>query len=136
MKKVLLILFTLLVGFTAISAQEKSKSVTITGLTGQLASYAQPSYGDDPENDAIEKYWVIIPDNGQSCDASLIDWFDEVKTGEIKLDSAMQLVIIGNKIKLEAGARYQITGTLMEWHTGHHHTPLLFFVDSAKKLRK
>ena len=138
MAKTVHILLAMLV-FTALWAQKNEKKLTITGLLGDMASYGSPNFGENPEEDDIEQYFVIIPDFNQKCNRNAIEVFEDVdnQAKEIELTYPMQLVIYDEKIEsmLKTGVRYQMTGTVMQQHTGHHHTPFLFCVESVKILR-
>ncbi|GEM_PF-1925664 len=133
MKKALCLLF-LLFTFTALWAQNSGKKVTITGLVGEMATYGAPGYGENPEEDDIEKYFVLIPDWGQKCDGKFIEWWGE-ESEQVELNSPMQLIIMNQDVKLKTGVRYWVTGTIMQAQTGHHHTDFLLCLDSAKVLR-
>ena len=136
MKKIVCILISILM-FSTLWAKVNIKKVTITGLLGDMVSYGAPNFGENPEEDDIEAYFVIIPDFNQSCDRYSIEWFSDNPSKEIELTYPMQLVIYDEKIAsiLKTGVRYQMTGTVMQQHTGHHHTPFLFCVESVKILR-
>lgn len=120
--------------FTVLWAQNVDRKVTVTGLVGELAAYGAPNYGENPEEDDIEKYQIIIPDWGQKCDGKLIEWWGE-ESEEVDLNSSMQLILMNRNISLKTGVRYRMTGTIMQAWTGHHHTNFLLRVESVEIIR-
>ena len=120
--------------FTVLWAQNVDRKVTVTGLVGELAKYGAPNYGENPEEDDIEKYQIIIPDWGQKCDGKLIEWWGE-ESEEVDLNSSMKLILINRNISLKTGVRYRMTGTIMQAWTGHHHTNFLLLVESVEIIR-
>ena len=133
MKKSLCLLF-LFFTFSALWAQNSGKKVTVAGLVGEMASYGAPGYGENPEEDDIEKFFVLIPDWGEKCDGKVVEWCGE-EAEEVVLNSAMQLILMNRDISLKTGVRYRVTGTIMQAQTGHHHTDFLLCVESLKILR-
>lgn len=120
--------------FTVLWAQNVDRKVTVTGLVGELAEYGAPNYGENPEEDDIEKYQIIIPDWGQKCDGKLIEWWGE-ESEEVDLNSSMQIILMNRNISLKTGVRYRMTGTIMQAWTGHHHTNFLLLVESVEIIR-
>lgn len=103
-------------------------TVVLVGKLGKEKFYGPPGYGDNPTTDVKEIEPVLYLDKKikvQNRDSS------ESDDADLKLDQTKKMqVILGLGADLKEadkfyGKRVAIRGQLMEWETGHHHTPVL-----------
>jgi hypothetical protein len=83
--------------------------------------YGPPNFGETPELDTIEAYYIL----------ALYEPITFVKDGETVTVEEIQLLFPhGIKKEIDTNWEYIIDGKLYFAETGHHHTPVLLFVDS------
>ena len=82
--------------------------------------YGPPNYGETPEIDKIESYYVLQLNEPITFTRGYI-----TETVE-----EIQLIIIDNKnIELNISWNYIVTGNAFFAETGHHHTPIIIIVN-------
>jgi hypothetical protein len=82
--------------------------------------YGPPNFGETPELDTIEQYYIL----------ELYEPITFVKGEEIVTVEEIQLLFPnGIKKEIDTDWGYIIDGKLYFAETGHHHTPVILFVD-------
>jgi hypothetical protein len=87
--------------------------------------YGPPNYGETPDIDRIESYYVL----------KLLEPITIVSGSEkIKVEEIQLLFIGGSGNKIDRGS-YTVEGKLYLAQTGHHHTPVILIVDKIEMNR-
>jgi hypothetical protein len=84
--------------------------------------YGPPNYGENPESDKIERYFVLLLD-----ELIYINFY-----GENKIIAEMQL-ILNNIGQINQNENYCVYGIPFSALTGHHHTELVLIVNRADR---
>jgi hypothetical protein len=100
---------------------ENTKEMAFVGKIELKDNYGTPNYGENPETDAVERYYFFIPN-----DWIILEYnFPDNKEGGLVKE--MQIVADPSIIRdiYNSDYIYEIKGSLFMAHTGHHHSPVL-----------
>ncbi|MBR5932894.1 MAG: DUF4431 domain-containing protein [Treponema sp.] len=134
MKKLISVLtmifvFGAVVGLDAVSQKHSGRLIRLSGKLEKKFSYGAPNYGETPEQDAKEYYYVLVFDSDKTVDVD----GENVTVKEIQLifSSTVNTRIQNKKLKLKEGKNYVVKGKLFRAETGHHHTDYVFYVEEC-----
>lgn len=104
-------------------------TVELRGSVRQEAHYGPPNYGETPLDDRVEVALVLLLDQ-----AITVGGESEFTDGPVERQSEIQLVLHTEAMfrDLPSAPCVQVEGKLFGSHTGHHHRPVLMFVDSYR----
>ncbi len=104
-------------------------TVELRGSVKQEAHYGPPNYGETPLDDRVEVAVVLLLDQ-----AITLSGESEFTDGPVESQSEIQLVLHTEAMfrDIPSAPCVQVKGKLLGSHTGHHHRPVLMFVDSHK----
>jgi len=80
--------------------------------------FGPPNYGETPEIDKIESYYVL----------QLNEEITFIQGNIKETVNEIQLIIDSKNIKFKKDFNYIVTGNAFFAQTGHHHTPIILFV--------
>ena len=103
---------------------QPNQSNQTTKLTGRVALksfYGPPNFGENPKTDSIETHYVLLTDQAFV--------FNTEATKEL------QIISLGQSLKLFTGKLVRLTGTPFLAETGHHFTPIVIELISIEAVR-
>jgi hypothetical protein len=108
--------------------------VKLSGILVMDANYGPPGYGEEPENDQIERSWVLKLDRP----VDVIGDPQSDLNSESGKDVLRVQLVNASKVKLgeHVAKRVTLEGTLFSAHTGHHHTDVLLTIQKLTRLKK
>ena len=108
--------------------------VTISGKISRETFFGAPGYGENPETDAKEERYLLVPDQPINVIGEP-DPEDDSKESKYNV-SKIQLIYDEKTIDIGKylGSKVELTGTFFGAHTGHHHTPVLMDVTNLKAM--
>lgn len=125
----LILVFCAATVFSAFSQEHEDKVIMLSGKLEKKFSYGAPNYGETPEQDAKEYYYVLVFDSDKKVDVD----GENVTVKEIQLifSSTLNTRIQNKKLKIKEGKNYTVKGTVFRAQTGHHHTDYVFYVEEC-----
>lgn len=125
----LILVFGAATVFSAFSKEHEDKVIKLSGKLEKKFSYGAPNYGETPEQDAKEYYYVLVFDSDKKVDVD----GENVTVKEIQLifSSTLNTRIQNKKLKINEGKNYTVKGTVFRAQTGHHHTDYVFYVEEC-----
>ncbi len=100
--------------------------VRLSGIIVIEAFFGRPNYGDDPENDEIERSPILVLDEPVVVEGDPDGDFDSESEDDVR---RVHLVIIDDALWAKKWRHVVLEGTLFHSHTGHHHTRVLMRVN-------
>lgn len=114
------------------------QQVKLRGTIAEEKSYGPPNYGEDPNIDKIEKYYILKlddPINVKGKTNSKLNSETELNISEIQLsinwDNKNNILPNGDIANI-LNKKVSVKGTLFHSVTGHHHTKVLLNVTKIK----
>jgi hypothetical protein len=99
---------------------EEDFKINVYGNISLKEFYGSPNYGENPETDNIETYYVL-----KLIEPIIISEYLELEKGE-----EIQLILNNNiKRNFNTNLNYNINGMAFFAQTGHHHTKIILVVD-------
>lgn len=95
-------------------------SVTLQGTLEYNDFYGPPNYGETPEQDVVERIWMLALDQPIQVSGEVFDSL--VKS--TAADSTIQLLGLKQKWR-SPGLCIVVEGEILPSHSGHHHKPIL-----------
>ena len=103
--------------------------VEIYGTIVAETFYGPPGYGENPDTDSKERYYLLLLDSPIDVIAKAGDEYSETTKGVTK----MQLVVDSDFYNGNYLNKFvKLNGSLFYWFTGHHHTQALLDVKGAE----
>ena len=107
--------------------------VTISGTISVREDYGPPNYGEDPAHDSRESHLYIALDNPLCVDAGDESGPNAEAESNVK---SMEMVYFKPFQNRWLGRQVLVEGTLFHAFSGHHHTPVLIRVKTARLLKR
>lgn len=123
-----LLVWAVLAGAPVSAAELLEYEPVVVRLSGVIvieAFYGPPGYGEDPENDSIERAAILVLDKPVAVRTEPDDIMDSDSAGDVR---RIQLIIRDPKISAKTWRHVVIEGRLFRAETGHHHTHVLMSV--------
>jgi hypothetical protein len=104
---------------------ENTREITLIGKIELKNYYGQPNYGENPETDKIERYYIFIPNDAIILEYNFPNNKDSILIREI------QIVVEPSVLRdiYKNGEIYEIKGNIFLAHAGHHYTPILIHLN-------
>uniref|UniRef100_A0A7C4M0N2 DUF4431 domain-containing protein n=1 Tax=candidate division CPR3 bacterium TaxID=2268181 RepID=A0A7C4M0N2_UNCC3 len=119
------------------AANQKYKydqKATVSGKLVVTNFYGPPGYGEDPENDSVEKQCILYLDG--PIDVVATNPKEEIDITEKNVKKITLVPSKGMNCNIINKKRIRATGTFFHASTGHHHTDILMDVDSFSIIKK
>ena len=109
---------------------ENTHEITLIGKIELMDYYGPPNYGENPETDKIERYYIFIPFDAIILEYNFPNNKDSILIREI------QIVVEPSVLRdiYKNGEIYEITGNIFLANTGHHHTPILIHLNEINRI--
>jgi Domain of unknown function (DUF4431) len=101
-------------------------TVHITGVMEQRMFYGRPNYGENPETDAKDWGYYVVPD-APVCTRGGSDPADDAM-GDIRLVQLSLEPAGFAAVPPLLGRRVRVTGTMYGAFTGYHHAPVVISI--------
>jgi hypothetical protein len=102
-----------------ISDNQNEININISGNIILKQFFGPPNYGEMPEIDKTETYYVL----------QLNEAITFIQGNNKEIVNEIQLVFIDSiNLELKKDCNYIVKGNAFFAHTGHHHTPIILFV--------
>ena len=102
-------------------------TVVLKGTIQRHTFAGPPNYESVAKGDQAERVWVLHLAE-PICVSASSDWEKETGVSDVQLVFASR----SGYDKSLSGRKVDVTGTLFQAHTGHHHTKVLITVSSIK----
>jgi hypothetical protein len=100
--------------------------IRLSGVIVIEAFFGPPGYGEDPENDEIERALILVLDEPVAVQGDPNDSLNSESVDDVR---RIHLVIRHPEIWAKEWQHVVLEGTLFHRLTGHHRTPVLMSAD-------